>query len=200
MRTVFLAAALTLGLASHAGAPDAFAADSDRVGYGTPIKIQMMPMMAPYRTSSGVRYHVLTVRLVLNPSPEKERPACFMVPVLHEKILMYLHKAKLVQADFSGQRLDVLREKILDIAVANTDKTYFASIEFLDDQSMLPSGGTSAGSSSGAAGKAVTAAKGDDRIAKQRQEARAEAGVSGGAATATSTLDPRSQTLSSQCK
>jgi hypothetical protein len=112
----------------------------------------------------------------------------------------YLHKANLVQADFSGQRLDVLREKLLDIAVANTDKTYFASIEFLDDQSMLPSGGTSSGSSSGAAEKAKSAAKGDDRIAAQRVEARAAAGVSGGAASASSTLDPRSQTLSSQCK
>ncbi len=200
MRTIFLAAALTIGLAPHAWTPNASAADSERVGYGTPIKIQLMPMMAPYKVGRNTRYEVVTLRLVLTPDPEKERPACFMIPVLHEKILLWLHKANLQQADFSGQRKDVLREKILNVAIANTDKTYFAAVEFLDDQNMLPSGGASAGSSSGAAEKAKSAAKGDARIAEQREQARAAVGVTVGSAPPSTTLDPRSTTLSSQCK
>lgn len=159
MKHLFLAA-LLLGFSAPAWSAAAPAAEEGPVGYGG-AKIQMLPMMAPYRTSQGVRYHVLTLRLVLAPNPETERPACFMVPILHEKILMYLHKAKLQQADFSGQRLDVLRQKLLEVAIANTDRSYFTDVEFLDDQSMLP--------------------------------------ATGDAKTATS-LDPRSATLSSQCK
>ena len=127
-----------------------------------PCPIQMMPMMAPYRVGKELRYQVLTLRLVLAPNPETERPACFMVPILHEKILLYLHKAKLQQADFSGQRLDVLKEKLLEVAIANTDKSYFTAIELLDDQSMLPE--------------------------------------ASGAKSAATSLDPRSTTLSSQCR
>jgi hypothetical protein len=130
------------------------------VGYGG-AKIQMMPIMAPYRTPSGVRYQVLTLRLVLAPNPETERPACFMVPIIHEKILLYLYGANLQLADFSGQRLEVLATKLLEVATATTDRGYFTGVEFLDDQSMLPP-----------AGNVKTA----------------------------SSLDPRSQTLSSQCR
>lgn len=129
------------------------------VGYGG-AKIQMMPIMAPVHTPSGVQYQVLTVRLVLAPG-DNERPACFMVPIIHEKILLYLHGARLTKADFSGQRLDVLATRLLEIAIQTTDRSYFTGVEFLDDNSMLP--------------------------------------TPGDARTATS-LDPRSQTLSSQCR
>jgi hypothetical protein len=157
MKRILLLAALLSGL--HA---PAFAASQEGpVGYGG-AKIQMLPMMAPYRAGKELRYQVLTLRLVLAPNPETERPACFMVPILHEKILLYLHKAKLQQADFSGQRLDVLKEKLLEVAVANTDKSYFTAVEFLDDQSMLP--------------------------------------ATGGSKASATSLDPRSATLSSQCK
>lgn len=165
MKNVFLAAALLFAF----GAPawDAAAASGGNpVGYGG-SKIQLMPMMAPYKVGKDTRYHVLTLRLVLAPNPETERPACFMVPILHEKILLFLHKANLQQADFTGQRLDVLREKILGVAIANTDRSYFTAVEFLDDQSMLP-----------------TTSKGKDGV-----EVRSN-----------TTLDPRSATLSSQCK
>lgn len=160
MKKFLIGTALILGLGSPAWSADHGGGEENPVGYGGAM-IQMMPMMAPYRVASGVRYHVLTLRLVLAPNPETERPACFMVPVLHEKILLYLHAAKLQQADFSGQRLDVLKQKLLEVAIANSDKSYFTAVEFLDDQSMLP--------------------------------------TAGDAKTATS-LDPRSSTLSSQCK
>ncbi len=166
MKKALLTTALILGLAAPISAPVLAAehgggGEEGPVGYGG-AKIQMMPIMAPYRVGKELRYQVLTLRLVLAPNPETERPACFMVPILHEKILLYLHKAKLQQADFSGQRLDVLKEKLLEIAVSNTDKSYFTAVELLDDQSMLPSAG-------------------------------------GSKASATS-LDPRSSTLTSQCK
>ena len=161
MKKLLLTVALLSGFSAPAwSAAPAGGADEGAVGYGG-AKIQMMPIMAPYRVGKSMRYHPLTLRLVLAPNPETERPACFMVPILHEKILMFLHKANLQQADFTGQRLDVLREKILAVAIANTDRSYFTGIEFLDDQSMLPT-------------------PGDTK-------------------TATS-LDPRSSTLSSQCK
>jgi hypothetical protein len=166
MKSVLLTAALVFGLSAPAWSMAASSGDNP-VGYGG-AKIQMMPMMAPYKAGRDTRYHVLTMRLVLAPNPETERPACFMVPILHEKILLYLHKANLQQADFSGQRLDVLREKILEeVAIANTDRGYFTDVEFLDDQSMLP-----------------TTTKGKDGVEVK----------------STTTLDPRSATLSSQCK
>lgn len=163
MKKIFILAAILSGLSAPASSAES--ADSP-VGYGG-AKIQMMPMMAPYRIGKETRYHVLTMRLVLAPNPETERPACFMIPILHEKILLYLHGAKLTQADFTGQRLDVLKEKIFNIAIANTDRSYFTGVEFLDDQSMLP-----------------TTTKGKDGVEVKT----------------TGTLDPRSTTLSSQCK
>lgn len=147
---IFLAFSASAALAADAEGP---------VGYGG-AKIQMLPMMAPYRTSSGVQYQVLTIRLLLAPG-DNERPACFMVPILHEKFLMHMHDAKLTQADFAGQRLEVLATKLMEIAVANTDRGYFTGIEFLDDQSLPP----------------------------------APASVKNA-----TPLDPRSQTLSSQCR
>ncbi len=161
MKKAFLTAALILGLTAPAAAAEHGGGQEGPVGYGG-AKIQLMPMMAPYRVGKDLRYQVLTLRLVLAPNPETERPACFMVPILHEKILLYLHKAKLQQADFSGQRLDVLKEKLLEVAVSNTDKSYFTAVEFLDDQSMLP--------------------------------------TTGGSKASATSLDPRSSTLTSQCK
>src|SRR4051812_36055684 len=88
-------------------------AEGGKVGYGDVI-IQMTPMMAPYRTSTGTRYELITVRLQLAPdtSGGNERGACFMVPIIHEKMLMYLHSAKLQLADFTGQRREVLEKAL----------------------------------------------------------------------------------------
>src|SRR5688500_10446013 len=108
MKRILLATALVMGFSAPALSASS-GGDQEAVGYGG-AKIQMLPMMVPYRVGKDLRYHVLTIRLLLAPNPETERPACFMVPILHEKILLYLHSQKFVQADFSGQRLDVLRE------------------------------------------------------------------------------------------
>lgn len=42
-----------------------------------------------------------------------ERPGCFMVPIIHEKFLMYFNKVQPPPADFVGQRKDVLAEELL---------------------------------------------------------------------------------------
>jgi hypothetical protein len=164
MKRALLAASVLVGLGAPAWSASPPSAELP-VGYGG-SKIQLMPIMAPYRTTQGTRYQVLTIRLVLPPNPETERPACFMVPILHEKILLYLHKANLQQADFSGQRLDVLRERLFEVVIANSDKSYFTALEFLDDQSMLPT-----------------------TTIKDGVEVKSN-----------TNLDPRSQTLSSQCR
>jgi hypothetical protein len=110
--------------------PPAKPAEGGKVGYGT-VVIQMAPMMAPYRTPAGVRYELITVRISLGPE-EFERAACFMIPVVHEKMLLYLHSAGLQAADFAGQRREVLETKLLEVAVKATDKSLFTKVILVD--------------------------------------------------------------------
>lgn len=122
------------------------------VGYGG-SKVQMHPMMVPVRNSAGqVRFEVLTLRIILDTGP-KERPACFSVPIVHEKILMYLYHAKLTPDDLQGQKRELLAKNILNVAVRSTERGYYSGIEVVNI---------------------------DDR--------------------GTQALDPKSQTLSNQCK
>lgn len=103
---------------------------------GATTAIQFMPMMAPYRTASGMRYELLSVRIELAPdSPandQLQRGACFMVPIVHEKMLMWLSTAKLTPADFKDQRREVLAKNLLDVAVKATDKQYFTGLKLVD--------------------------------------------------------------------
>ena len=103
------------------------------IGYGG-ARVQLSPMMAPYRTPSGVTYQVVTLRLVLDVGIN-ERPACFMAPIVHEKILMYLNKAQLQPADLVGQRKEVFEKTLLNIATATTDRGYYSGVELVDDAS-----------------------------------------------------------------
>ena len=110
--------------------------EAEKVG-GATTAIQLMPMMAPYRTPSGqLRYELLSVRVELAPdSPSNDqlqRGACFMVPVVHEKMLMWLATAKLTAADFKDQRREVLAKNLLDVAVKATDKQYFTGLRLVD--------------------------------------------------------------------
>jgi hypothetical protein len=109
----------------------AIAAEEKPVGYGG-AKVQMAPIMSPYRVGNTVRYQVVTVRLVLDVGLN-ERPSCFMVPVVHEKFLMYFYKTQPVPEDFKGQRLDVMQKNLLDIATATTDRGFYAGVEVVDD-------------------------------------------------------------------
>lgn len=110
--------------------------EGEKVG-GATTAIQLMPMMAPYRTPSGeMRYELLSVRIELAPdSPSNDqlqRGACFMVPIVHEKMLMWLSTAHLQAADFKDQRREVLAKNLLDIAVAATDKQFFTGLKLVD--------------------------------------------------------------------
>lgn len=100
------------------------------VGYGEDV-IQMVPLMAPYKSSNGVRYEVLTVRLKLG-LVINERNACFSVPIIHDKFVQYLYGANLTAADFTGERRKVLAEKLYDIATKTTAKGFFAGVELID--------------------------------------------------------------------
>lgn len=78
----------------------ALAAEEGAVGYGG-AKVQLAPIMSPYRTSSGVSYQVVMVRLVLDVGVN-ERPACFMAPIVHEQILFHLYKTMPQPEDLRG--------------------------------------------------------------------------------------------------
>jgi hypothetical protein len=117
------------------GAVPAFAASEEPVGYGG-AKVQLAPLMVPYRMpgSAGVRYNVVSVRLVLDVGLN-ERPACFMIPIIHEKFLMYFYKTMPPPADFAGQRLDVMKEALLKIATDTTTRGMYSGVEFVDETS-----------------------------------------------------------------
>jgi hypothetical protein len=125
----FLSALLALGLPVRA-------ADEEPIGYGG-AKVQLNPIMAPYRVGNSVRYQVVTVRLILDVGVN-ERPACFMVPIVHEKFVLHFYKTMPTPADFVGQRKDVLQQTLLDIATATTDRGYYSGIEVVDDSMLAP--------------------------------------------------------------
>ena len=106
--------------------PAAQAAEYEPIGYGG-AKVPLAPIMAPYRIGKSVRYQVVTVRMVLDVGLN-ERPACFMIPVVHEKILLYLYKAMPQPADLEGQRKDVFLKALLDVATDATDRGLFSGI------------------------------------------------------------------------
>jgi hypothetical protein len=101
------------------------------VGYGG-ARVQMQPLMVPIRSTSGqVRFEVLTVRISIAPG-SRERPACFSVPIVHEKMLMYLYGANLKPGDLIGQRREVLANALLDLATKSTAKGYYSKVEFVE--------------------------------------------------------------------
>ena len=116
--------------------PAAYAAhggDEEPIGYGG-AKVQLAPIMAPYRDGRLVKYQVVTLRMVLDVGLN-ERPACLMIPVVHEKILMYLYKAMPQPADLQGQRRDVFTKALLDVATATTDRGFYSGVELVDETS-----------------------------------------------------------------
>ena len=108
------------------------AEDEGPIGY-TGSRIQLTPIMAPYMTPAGPQYEVLTIRLRL---PEgDERPGCWLIPIVHEKILMYLYDAKLKRADFQGQRRDVLVENLFKTVIDATDRSVYVALTLVDSNS-----------------------------------------------------------------
>ena len=104
-----------------------------KIGYSD-SEIQLNGMMVPIKTRNGMNYEVLTLRLQLAPG-ETERPACWMVPIVHEKMLMYLHEANLSSDDFVGQKRELLAKALLDVAVKTTDKGYYSGVILVEETS-----------------------------------------------------------------
>jgi hypothetical protein len=108
--------------------------DDAKIGYSND-EIQLNGMMVPVHTASGgTDYEVLVVRLQVAPG-ENARPACFMAPIVHEKMLMYLAAAHLEKADFEGQRRDVIAKDLFDVAVKTTDRGYYTGVTLVDETS-----------------------------------------------------------------
>ena len=105
--------------------------------------MRMSPIMVPYRTSGGVRYQVLEIQLKLVGGVEgeslsetasvRQQSGCFMVPIIAEKMLIYLYKANLQPEDFVGQRREVLAKKLMDVAVQTTDTDTYGGLVLVDD-------------------------------------------------------------------
>jgi len=105
--------------------------DNGKVGYSED-KIRLKGMMVPIRAGASTNYEVITVQLALAPG-ETARPACWMVPIIHEKMLMYLAAAHLEKADFDGQRREVLAKNLFNVAVQATDRGYYTGVELVDE-------------------------------------------------------------------
>ncbi len=128
MKQIFAAFLMAMAFSPALGAEE----NEGGIGY-TGYRIQLTPIMAPYMTPNGLRYEVLTVRLRL---PEgSERPGCWMIPIVHEKILMYLYDANLTQADFQGQRRDVLTKNMFDAVIRASDRSLYTGLTLVDANS-----------------------------------------------------------------
>lgn len=90
--------------------------------------IQLDPIMAPFQTARGIRYDVVTVRLVIGEN-STARYACFLAPKVHEEILFYLWERGLTAADFQGDRQAGLAIDILNFVSEKTDPRYYSSVE-----------------------------------------------------------------------
>ncbi|MBL8645058.1 MAG: hypothetical protein JNK21_14075 [Rhodospirillaceae bacterium] len=125
----------------------AFAAEekgASGVGYGGAY-VQLKPLMVPTRSPTGeINYEPVTIRLVLD-AGDRERVACFSVPIVHEKLLIYFNGANLTPADFVGQRRDVLAKKLLEVALASTAKNYYSDVKIIDQSQLQLEAKLSAG-------------------------------------------------------
>lgn len=91
--------------------------------------IQLDPIMVPFQTARGIRYEIVTVRMVIGEN-STARYACFVAPMLHEQIMFYLWEHSVTTADFEGDRKVELGKKILDYVSDMTDERYYTAIEF----------------------------------------------------------------------
>ncbi len=126
---IVLSALWCISMAQVALAQAALAQDDDlrpRAYVGR--YIQLDPMMAPFQTAKGIRYEVVTVRLVIGAN-STARYACFVAPKLHEQIMFFLWDRGLSTADFEGERQAGLAADILKYVGEQTDPRYYSAVE-----------------------------------------------------------------------
>ena len=92
--------------------------------------IQFDPMMTPFQTAQGIRYQVITVRLVIGEN-STARSACFSAPMLHEQIMFYLWDRGLTSSDFQGERKAGIAADILKFISDKTDPRYYSAVELV---------------------------------------------------------------------
>jgi hypothetical protein len=164
LRVAFIFCLAALATPSHAQ-------EKAGIGYGGAY-VQLKPIMAPVRGPDGrTRFDVLTLRLVLDVG-DRERPACFSAPIVHEKILLYLYSAGLTTPDLIGKRRDLLAKKLLEVAIAATAKGYYSEVEIVDQ----------------------------GKLEMEMKVAATKAKNSSGAATPQEQLENKSKTMTSQCQ
>ena len=81
-------------------APPALAQDEDlrpRALVGR--YIQLDPIMVPFQTARGIRYEIVTVRMVIGEN-STAKYACYVAPMLHEQIMFFLWERGVTTADF----------------------------------------------------------------------------------------------------
>lgn len=91
--------------------------------------IQLDPIMVPFQTARGIRYEIVTVRMVIGEN-STARYACFVAPMLHEQIMFFLWERGVTTADFEGDRKVELANKMLTFISDMTDERYYEAIEF----------------------------------------------------------------------
>jgi len=119
-----------------AGGLTAVVAQAQPIGYGGP-RIQLHPIMVPYRGAAGVYYAPVTIRLVLREDGEKnvtarQRSACYSAPLIHEKFLIFLHGAGLRAGDLTGRNAEVVTGQLHEVAERAVGPGILAGVEFVE--------------------------------------------------------------------
>ena len=92
--------------------------------------IQLDPIMVPFQTRRGIRYEVITVRLVIGANSTAHY-ACFVAPMLHEKVMFFLWDRGMTSQDFSEDKRSSLGTEILDFVKDETDERYYSAVELV---------------------------------------------------------------------
>lgn len=91
--------------------------------------IQLDPIMVPFQTARGIRYEIVTVRLVIGAN-STAKYACYVAPMLHEQVMFYLWERGVTTADFEGDRKVELANSLLKYISDMTDERYYEVVEF----------------------------------------------------------------------
>lgn len=131
MRTLFLLGLALILVTTTDSDPVAAQEDEDlrpRAYVGR--YIQLDPIMVPFQTARGLRYEVITVRLVIGAN-STARYACFVAPKLHEKIMFFLWDRGMMAQDFNEEKRAAIAAEILDFVRDETDERYYSEVELV---------------------------------------------------------------------
>lgn len=92
--------------------------------------IQLDPIMVPFQTVRGLRYEVITVRLVIGAN-STARSACFVAPKVHEMVMFFLWDRGMTAQDFSADKRPAIAAEILDFIRGETDERYYNAVELV---------------------------------------------------------------------